>query len=108
MIDPLDEYSRRRFLGNTTSGLMGVGLSHLLGMDALKHRGIGIAGLRHGGHFALRDRCDGGGDGSVLPDNAARKHEGSHGKKQRRSHLRTSIEILPLFTRRIKGRVPSP
>ncbi|MDA0346830.1 MAG: DUF1501 domain-containing protein [Verrucomicrobia bacterium] len=32
----LNEYSRRRFLGNVTSGLMGVGLSHLLGADSLK------------------------------------------------------------------------
>ena len=31
----LTEYSRRRFLGNVTTGLMGVGLSYLLGMDSL-------------------------------------------------------------------------
>ncbi len=36
-MDPsLNEYSRRRFLGNVTTGLMGVGLSHLLGMDSLR------------------------------------------------------------------------
>ena len=33
MLDPLNEYSRRRFLGNVTTGLMGVGVSHLLGLD---------------------------------------------------------------------------
>jgi len=31
----LYEYSRRRFLGNVTTGLMGVGLSHLLGSSTL-------------------------------------------------------------------------
>ena len=31
----LYEYSRRRFLGNVTTGLMGVGMSHLLGSIAL-------------------------------------------------------------------------
>ncbi len=31
----LDDYSRRRFLGDVTTGLMGVGLSHLLGGEAL-------------------------------------------------------------------------
>ncbi|HCR29724.1 MAG TPA: DUF1501 domain-containing protein, partial [Opitutae bacterium] len=31
----LYEYSRRRFLGNVTTGLMGVGMSHLLGSTAL-------------------------------------------------------------------------
>jgi hypothetical protein len=36
MHDPLHEYSRRRFLGNVTTGLMGVGLSHLLGKDILQ------------------------------------------------------------------------
>ena len=36
MHESLNEYSRRRFLGNVTSGLMGVGLSHLLGADSLK------------------------------------------------------------------------
>lgn len=35
MRDPLNEYSRRKFLGNVTTGLMGVGLSHLLGQDML-------------------------------------------------------------------------
>jgi len=35
MQDSLNKYSRRRFLGNVTSGLMGVGLSHLLGIDSL-------------------------------------------------------------------------
>ncbi len=35
MRDELEAYSRRRFLGNVTTGLMGVGLSHLLGSESL-------------------------------------------------------------------------
>ena len=35
MRDKLEAYSRRRFLGNVTTGLMGVGLSHLLGSESL-------------------------------------------------------------------------
>ncbi len=35
MQDELEAYSRRRFLGNVTTGLMGVGLSHLLGSESL-------------------------------------------------------------------------
>ena len=34
MRDELEAYSRRRFLGNVTTGLMGVGLSHLLGSES--------------------------------------------------------------------------
>jgi hypothetical protein len=33
-MNPFSDYSRRRFLGNTTTGLMGVGLAQLLGRDA--------------------------------------------------------------------------
>lgn len=35
MKDPLNHYSRRRFLGDVTTGLMGVGLSQLLDRDLL-------------------------------------------------------------------------
>ena len=49
-MDPsLNEYSRRRFLGDVTTGLMGVGLSHLIGMDSLRaqHKWQPGAGLTH-------------------------------------------------------------
>ncbi len=36
MADLLQDYSRRRFLGDVTTGLMGVGLSHLLGSERLR------------------------------------------------------------------------
>ena len=42
----LYEYSRRRFLGNVTTGLMGVGMSHLLGSTALNAQYLG-AGPRN-------------------------------------------------------------
>ena len=35
MRDELEAYSRRRFLGNVTTGSMGVGLSHLLGSESI-------------------------------------------------------------------------
>ena len=35
MFERLEDYSRRRFLGDATTGLMGVGLSHLLGREML-------------------------------------------------------------------------
>ena len=43
MNDPLNSYSRRRFLGDVTTGLMGVGLSQLLDRDliAAKAKALG-------------------------------------------------------------------
>jgi len=35
MKENLEQYTRRRFLGDVTTGLMGVGLSHLLGLESL-------------------------------------------------------------------------
>ena len=48
-MNPLSEYSRRSFLGNTTTGLMGVGLAQLLGRDA---NAASVAPSTIGPHFA--------------------------------------------------------
>jgi hypothetical protein len=54
----LNEYSRRRFLGNVTSGLMGVGLSHLLGADSLKGQSpAGLAWKAGNGMTHLKPRA---------------------------------------------------
>ena len=64
-MDPsLNEYSRRRFLGNVTTGLMGVGLSHLIGLDSLRgqHKwqpGVGLTHLKPRAKRVLQIFCPG-------------------------------------------------
>ena len=64
-MDPsLNEYSRRRFLGNVTTGLMGVGLSHLIGMDSLRGQhnwqpGVGLTHIKPRAKRILQIFCPG-------------------------------------------------
>ena len=60
----LQEYSRRRFLGNVTTGLMGVGLSHLLGRNSLPGQdrwkpGDGLTHLKPRAKRVLQIFCPG-------------------------------------------------
>lgn len=48
-MDALSDLTRRRFLGNTTTGLMGVGLSQLLGRSGI---GADSSAIPPGAHFA--------------------------------------------------------
>lgn len=68
MRDELEAYSRRRFLGNVTTGLMGVGLSHLLGSESLMAQeaarkawkpGAGMTHLRPRAKRVLQIFCPG-------------------------------------------------
>ena len=64
-MDPsLNEYTRRRFLGNVTTGLMGVGLSHLLGMNSLQGQhnwkpGLGLTHIKPRAKRVLQIFCPG-------------------------------------------------
>lgn len=64
-MDPYsNDYSRRRFLGNVTTGLMGVGLSHLLGMKSLASRntwkpGAGLTHMKPRAKRVLQIFCPG-------------------------------------------------
>ena len=68
MRDQLEAYSRRRFLGNVTTGLMGVGLSHLLGSESIMAQnsasktwkpGAGMTHLRPRAKRVLQIFCPG-------------------------------------------------